>query len=184
MIEETAPDTRVARRTAPPRDAGTEQELRAALRGLHRLLNAMDLNETAGRATRGDAELLAYARRMIVERARRFQFFDGHLFSDPAWDIMLELFVAEIELREVPVTNLCFTSNVPDTTVLRWIKTLCAEGLVVRTKDHVDKRRVLVQLAGPAAKAMRHYLEEQLLSAERMFAAVRRLRAEETVPES
>ncbi len=162
-----------ARRVAPTLTSDRDQELRQALTGLRRLLNAIELEETVGRANRDDAALLAHARRMITERARRLQYFDGHLFADPAWDIMLELFVAEIERREVPVTNLCFTSNVPDTTVLRWIKTLEAEGLVVRAKDHVDKRRVLVQLAPSARDAMRHYVEEQLCSAERMYAAMR-----------
>ncbi|TVV72679.1 MarR family winged helix-turn-helix transcriptional regulator [Sphingomonas solaris] len=158
-----------ARRPAP---AGSEQELRVALRGLRRILDTIELDESAARSARGDPELLAFSRRMIAERARRYHFFDGHLFADPAWDIMLDLFVAGIERREVPVTNLCFTSNVPDTTVLRWIKTLGAEGLVVRHKDSVDKRRVLVQLAPPAAEAMRRYVEEQMAAAERMHAAI------------
>lgn len=147
-----------------------EQELHKALKGLRRILNTMELEENAERNGRTDPDMLAFARRMIAERYRRFQFFDGHLFSDPAWDIMLELFVAEIEVREVPVTNLCFTSNVPDTTVLRWIKTLCYEGLVVRHKDKVDKRRVLVQLTRPASDSMRRYMEEQMAAAEKMMA--------------
>lgn len=149
-----------------------EQELRKALKGLRRILNAIELEETVGRQGRADPDMLAFARRMINERYRRFQYFDGHLFSDPAWDIMLELFVAEIEMREVPVTNLCFTSNVPDTTVLRWIKTLCHEELVVRHKDKVDKRRVLVQLTRPAADAMRRYVEEQMAAADRLHASI------------
>jgi DNA-binding MarR family transcriptional regulator len=157
---------------APPSVSGKEQELRKALKGLRRILNAIELEETAGRQGRTDPDMLAFARRMINERYRRFQFFDGHLFSDPAWDIMLELFVAEIEMREVPVTNLCFTSNVPDTTVLRWIKTLCHEELVVRHKDKVDKRRVLVQLTRPAAEAMRRYMEEQMAAADRLHASI------------
>jgi DNA-binding MarR family transcriptional regulator len=151
---------------------GREQELRKALKGLRRILNAIELEDTVSRQGRADPDMLAFARRMISERSRRFQYFDGHLFSDPAWDIMLELFVAEIEMREVPVTNLCFTSNVPDTTVLRWIKSLCHEELVVRHKDKVDKRRVLVQLTRPAADAMRRYIEEQMAAADRLHATM------------
>ena len=171
-----SPGTDIIRNTlggkAPPSVGGKEQELRKALKGLRRILNAIELEETVGRQGRADPDMLAFARRMISERYRRFQYFDGHLFSDPAWDIMLELFVAEIEMREVPVTNLCFTSNVPDTTVLRWIKTLCHEDLVVRHKDKVDKRRVLVQLTRPAAESMRRYIEEQMAAADRMHAAI------------
>ena len=144
-----------------------DQKLTDALKGLRCILNAIELDERSDRSGHNDADLLACARRMIGERYRRFQFFDGHLFSDPAWDIVLELFVAEIEGREVPVTNLCLTSNVPDTTVLRWIKTLCFEGLLVRHKDKVDKRRVLVELTRPAAESMRRYIEEQISAAER-----------------
>ncbi|MET0270978.1 MAG: MarR family transcriptional regulator [Sphingomonas sp.] len=182
MIESAARETPPIRRRAPTAVVGREQELRTALKGLRRLLNAIELDEAAGRTLRGEVDLLACAKRMIAERARRFHFFDGHLFSDPAWDIMLELFVAEIEQREVPVTNLCFTSNVPDTTVLRWIKTLCAEGLVMRARDCHDKRRVLVQLSRPASTAMRHYVEEQISAAERLCAMLHRERAEDPQP--
>ena len=157
---------------APPGVGGKEQELRKALNGLRRILNAIELEEAVSRQGRADPDMLAFTRRMINERYRRFQYFDGHLFSDPAWDIMLELFVAEIEVREVPVTNLCFTSNVPDTTVLRWIKTLCHEELVVRHKDKIDKRRVLVQLTRPASEAMRRYVEEQMAAADRLHASI------------
>lgn len=179
VIEGVTRETKTADRGGNAPAGGREQELRTALRGLRRLLNAMELEDAARRAPRGDVDLLACARRMIAERARRFQFFDGHLFADPAWDIMLELFVAEIERRDMPVTNLCFTSNVPDTTVLRWIKMLCAEELVARTRDSIDKRRVLVRLSRPAFEAMRRYVDEQLGAAERMHAALRRERAEE-----
>ncbi|WP_197276953.1 winged helix DNA-binding protein [Sphingomonas profundi] len=182
MIERTSPHvpngTDIIRSQVPGKpvapDDGREQELRKALKGLRRILNTMELEESADRSGRADPDMLAFARRMIGERYRRFQYFDGHLFSDPAWDIMLELFVAEIEMREVPVTNLCFTSNVPDTTVLRWIKTLCYEGLVVRHKDKVDKRRVLVQLTRSASDSMRRYMEEQMAAADKMHAAAPR----------
>lgn len=153
-------------RSEPARSGGQEEELRVALKGLRRILNVIELDE---RAQPGEnaPDLLAYARQIVSERQRRYQYFDSHLFSDPAWGIMLDLFVAELEMREVPVTNLCLSSNVPDTTVLRWIKTLAFEGLVVRRKDKVDKRRVLVQLSRPAFESMRRYVEEQIRNSAR-----------------
>ncbi len=114
---------------------------------------------------------LEFARRLIAERSSRFKHFDTHLFADPAWDIMLELFVAETENSEVPVTNLCYTSNVPDTTILRWIKLLCDQGLLVRHKDDVDKRRVLVHLSAHAREAMDLYVCEQLVAYAKLCAA-------------
>jgi DNA-binding MarR family transcriptional regulator len=148
-----------------------DEELRKALKGLRRILNGIELEE--GEAEERPAlsseglDLLAFTRRMIAERYRRYQYFSAHLFSDPAWDILLELFIAEIEMRQVPVTNLCFTSNVPDTTVLRWIRLMEQDGLLIRRKDKVDKRRVLVQLNRQAADAMRAYMEEQMRAAEK-----------------
>lgn len=157
-------------RKLPPATTTSDEELRNALKGLRRILNVIELDEAVGGIDHGGSDLLVFAQAMIAERARRYQFFNGHLFSDPAWDILLELFVAELEMREVPVTNLCLTSNVPDTTVLRWIKTLSFEGLVLRRKDKIDKRRVLVQLTRPAYEAMLTYVQEQIGATARLHA--------------
>nr|WP_299597922.1 winged helix DNA-binding protein [Sphingomonas bacterium] len=103
---------------------------------------------------------LATARRMIRERSRRHNFFDAGLFADPAWDMMLDLFVAEAEGRETPVMNLCLSSQVPETTTLRWVKTLEHAGVFIRQKDEHDQRRVLVRLSPSAAKSLAAYLDE------------------------
>jgi len=159
------------RHKEPSRGDGSDQELKVALKGLRRILNLIELDENVVHEEEGGVDALVYARQMIAERYRRYHYFDGQLFSDPAWDIMLELFVAGLEEREVAVTNLCVSSNVPDTTVLRWIRTLSQEGIVTRRKDKVDKRRVLVELTRPAAVAMARYVDEQIRAADRVRAA-------------
>ena len=98
---------------------------------------------------------------MVRERLRRAQFFKPDLFADPAWDMMLDIFIAEAEGRETPVMNLCLSSQVPETTTLRWVKTLEHSGIFVRNKDDHDQRRVLVRLSATAAKAMAAYLEDR-----------------------
>jgi hypothetical protein len=103
---------------------------------------------------------LAAARRMIRARLRRQNYFDAALFADPAWDMMLDLFVAEAEGRETPVMNLCLSSQVPETTTLRWVKTLEHAGVVIRQKDEHDQRRVLVRLSPSAAKSLASYLDD------------------------
>jgi hypothetical protein len=107
------------------------------------------------------AQSVAAARRMIRERLRRGQFFKTALFADPAWDMMLDIFIAEAEGRETPVMNLCLSSQVPETTTLRWVRTLEQAGIFVRQKDEHDQRRVLVRLSPAAAKAMASYLDDQ-----------------------
>jgi len=97
---------------------------------------------------------------MVRERLKRNHHFDAGLFADPAWDMMLDLFIAEAEGRETPVMNLCLSSQVPETTTLRWVKTLEHAGIVIRRKDEHDQRRVLVRLSPEAAKALAAYLDE------------------------
>lgn len=118
----------------------------------------------SARGTRVPADVsarsLAAARRMVRERLRRSHHFDSSLFADPAWDMMLDLFIAEGEGRETPVMNLCLSSQVPETTTLRWVKTLEQAGIVIRQRDEHDQRRVLVRLSPDAARALAAYLEE------------------------
>jgi hypothetical protein len=131
--------------------------------GVTRLRPAGDRG-TLPRAPREPADVsassLATARRMIRERLRRQNFFDTGLFADPAWDMMLDLFVAEAEGRETPVMNLCLSSQVPETTTLRWVKTLEHAGVFIRQKDAHDQRRVLVRLSPTAAKSLAAYLDD------------------------
>src|SRR5690242_2157665 len=68
---------------------------------------------------------------MSVIRARRMRtfFLSSDLFAEPAWDMLLELFHAELSHRRVAVKHLCAAAAVPATTALRWLTTLVDEGL-------------------------------------------------------
>lgn len=68
------------------------------------------------------------------------------LFSDPAWDILLDLLINETENRRVSITSACIASCVPSTTALRWLSTLEEYGLVERVEDKSDARRTFVRL--------------------------------------
>ena len=87
------------------------------------------------------------AEQLLRRRRQREAFLGKHLFADPCWDMLLDLYVSRKKrLRPVSVSSLCIASAVPATTALRWIDTLVQEGLVVRQPDPRDKRRVLVSL--------------------------------------
>lgn len=100
----------------------------------------------------------AFIRAMIRARRMRDQFFDGGLFADPAWDMMLDLMAARLEQQRVAVSSLCIAAAVPPTTALRWIKTLTDAGLLVRVPDPHDARRVFIELSDLAAEGMAAYL--------------------------
>ena len=99
-------------------------------------------------------------RRIIRQRQLRARFFDGDLFGDPAWDMLLDLTAARAEHSRVSVTSLCIASGVPPTTALRWIGQMTEAGLFERVEDDSDRRRAFITLTDRAADAMARYFAE------------------------
>lgn len=99
-------------------------------------------------------------RRIIRQRQLRARFFDGDLFADPAWDMLLDLTAARAEHKRVSVTSLCIASGVPPTTALRWIGQMTEAGLFERVEDDTDRRRAFIALADKAADAMARFFAE------------------------
>jgi len=99
-------------------------------------------------------------RRIIRQRQLRSRFFDGELFADPAWDILLDLTAARAEHARVSVTSLCIASGVPPTTALRWIGQMTEAGLLARSDDERDRRRAFITLTERAANGMACYFAE------------------------
>ena len=97
-------------------------------------------------------------RRTIRARRLRDQFLGVGLFEDPAWDMMLDLFAAELEGVQVSVSSLCIAAAVAPTTALRWIGKLSEAGLLVRNPDPFDRRRAYMALSPRASEGMRGYL--------------------------
>ncbi|MBV1918804.1 MAG: winged helix DNA-binding protein [Sphingomonadaceae bacterium] len=99
-------------------------------------------------------------RRIIRQRQLRARFFDGELFADPAWDMLLDLTSARAEHSRVSVTSLCIASGVPPTTALRWIGQMTEAGLFERVEDDTDRRRAFIALTDKAADGMARYFAE------------------------
>jgi len=112
------------------------------------------------RATRPPLPDPRLVRRIIRQRQLRARFFDGELFADPAWDILLDLTAARVEHNRVSVTSLCIASGVPPTTALRWISQMTEAGLLERVEDETDRRRAFIALTDKASDAMGRYFAE------------------------
>lgn len=100
----------------------------------------------------------AEIRRVIRARRLRAQFFDARLMEDPGWDMLLDLFAAELERTQVSVSSLCIAAAVAPTTALRWISRMADAGLMKRVADTDDRRRAFVALSPAASDAMRAYV--------------------------
>jgi DNA-binding MarR family transcriptional regulator len=104
----------------------------------------------------GSAEIV---RGIIEARNERRRYFSEDLFSDPAWDILLELYALRCDQRRTSVSKLSHGPGVPTTTALRWIDRLQSDGLVEREPDPLDGRRVWIELSDRGARAMQSYLQ-------------------------
>ncbi|WP_267389429.1 MarR family winged helix-turn-helix transcriptional regulator [Sphingomonas sp. GC_Shp_3] len=111
-------------------------------------------------ATTGEAPPVAPREVRAAIRARRLrdQHFDAGLFEDPAWDILLDLFAAQLERAQVSVSSLCIAAAVAPTTALRWIAKMTDAGMLVRVPDPFDRRRAFMELSTGSSDAMRNYL--------------------------
>ena len=99
-------------------------------------------------------------RQIIANRKARSRFFEGDLFADPAWDMLLDLTAAHSEHRRISVTSLCIASGVPATTALRWIRQMVDVGVFDRIADTTDRRRAFIALSESSEQAMARYFAE------------------------
>lgn len=95
----------------------------------------------------------AYARRKF----RRSLFGASKLFNEPAWDILIDIFVHECEGKKVPISALCHASYAPVTTALRRVNDLCEAGHAVRIDDPDDGRRHFVALVPRTSQLLNDY---------------------------
>jgi DNA-binding MarR family transcriptional regulator len=103
--------------------------------------------------------LLERAEKLYRLRRQRGRHFDESLFGEPAWDLLLDLFIQGERGTAVSVSSACVAAAVPTTTALRWITTLMRKGLIDRTTDQDDGRRRLIKLSAQGRKMMAGLLE-------------------------
>lgn len=106
------------------------------------------------------------AREAYAVRRRRSVIFDNdEIFGEPAWDILLDLYIAHVENTPVSVSSACIGSAAPPTTGLRWLGVLADHGLILRRHDPEDQRRVLVCLTDKGLTAMDEYFASTRIAA-------------------
>jgi DNA-binding transcriptional ArsR family regulator len=112
------------------------------------------------------APTVAMARKFYQMRRRRAAYFDPMLFAEPAWDMLLDLYIAEREGRAVAVLSACIGAAAPQTTALRWMRVLEEHGLIRKETDSKDARRIYVRLTEAAIGRMRSLLRESQMIVE------------------
>jgi MoxR-like ATPase len=120
------------------------------------VLGAKRLEPHPRRETALEAAERAYADR----RSRSDEFEDQRIFGEPAWDILLDLFIHQTRHEEVTVKSACVDSRAPETTTMRWLLALDGEGLIRIDHDPKDETRKMVSLTAEGYESMLRYLEK------------------------
>jgi DNA-binding MarR family transcriptional regulator len=107
--------------------------------------------------TRGGSAEAKWVRDLLRARVARSEFFGDRLFADPAWDMLLELYAAELTQQRISISSLGSAPGIPLTTALRWINALEKDGLITRQADPLDGRRFFVALSQKGSQAIRDY---------------------------
>lgn len=112
---------------------------------------------------------LAVARWLYTSRGDRPAGEIDDLFGEPAWDVLLDLYIAHCCGKRTAVSSACLAARVPPTTALRYIKSLCEKGMAERFPDERDRRRLWLQLSPRAIRAMDEYIDRLALELRELF---------------
>jgi len=105
-----------------------------------------------------NGDLTEFARQILAGRKQRDRYFDPMLFSNPAWDILLNLYVADAEGKLVSVLDSCSVSTVPQGVALRWLGYLKQEEMVIEAPDPARPRQTLLRLSEQTRLTVSSYL--------------------------
>ena len=100
---------------------------------------------------------LAQVRTLIEARRVRSDLFSPMLFSDPAWDVLLELYARDLEEQPVNISRLTAAVPVAATTTLRWLDRLEEEALITRRGDDRHAKRIFIALSQYGRSLMDRY---------------------------
>jgi DNA-binding MarR family transcriptional regulator len=115
-----------------------------------------------------EADCIAFLEGQFRIRRLRARHLHGLSLGEPAWDILLDLAVAQYWRRETSVTSLCIAADVPSTTALRWINGMTKAGLIVRRPCLRDGRRSFLAIAPATYQAMLALAADSLRSVEKV----------------
>ncbi|WP_294038761.1 JAB domain-containing protein [Sphingopyxis sp.] len=149
--------------------ASSHQILLPDLKTARGSAGTFDLRSDGGQARTGDfgsaderlSLALVNARRAIRRRILRDQLLDAPgLFGEPAWDMLLEVFVHQAEGRPISTSSLCIASGLSMTAALRVLPRMEEAGLVQREPDPADGRRNFILLAPAILQRLVAFFEE------------------------
>lgn len=103
-------------------------------------------------------DLLARAKLILSSRRLRSRHFNPAIFGEPAWDILLVLYITDVSGGRQTLGKLADWINTPPTSVLRWVSYLEKERFLERQPHPNDRRVTFLRLLQRGREAMNDYL--------------------------
>jgi DNA-binding MarR family transcriptional regulator len=100
-----------------------------------------------------------FARQIYDKRQKRIARFGSQMFGEPAWEMLLILYLEEGGERQSQ-TRLADLSGAARSTAMRWIDYLVRKGLAHREDHPTDKRRNFIALSDKGRQLLELYLSE------------------------
>ena len=101
------------------------------------------------------------ADRLYAERRRRDALFPPDLFGEPAWDLLLAMFVAREKGQPMILCRAYKAAGVSDTTGRRLLDRLEEEGLITRRRAPRSRKMRIVELTESAVARLVDYLARE-----------------------
>ena len=125
---------------------------------LTRFADRSDPGETQDVADLAPSAKVRTALRLYQERRARDTLVGAALFGEPTWDMLLDLYARQQLGRPTSITDACLAAAAPQSTALRHLKRMLAEGLLVREIDSADARRSWIRLSAPLLTRLDAYI--------------------------
>ena len=120
------------------------------LESVQRLLTSLADVGSGGLEADGEAmqlRLVNIARTSLSVRRRRSDYLHRAMLGEPAYDMLLGLYVAEAEGESLTAARLADRAGVAPSSALRWIDYLAAKELIVREPHPSRKRASVLKLS-------------------------------------
>jgi DNA-binding MarR family transcriptional regulator len=124
-----------------------------------RLLELLLGEEPAGESAK-ELDLLRLAEAILEDRRRRAEIFNPAMFGEPAWELLLTLFVMDRGGPRLTIGRLAQYARTKLTTALRWLDYLEDQNLIKREQHPNDARTAFIELTDKARDTIRLYLSE------------------------
>ena len=138
----------------------SSQKIAAALVIVRQAMARIDaLSDGVGPGAAGTS-LRAVAERLYLERRKRDEHFPSGLFGEPAWDLLLALFIAREEGRQLNLEQAYRAAGVGRGAGRALIGRMEAAGLVARNPSGTGRRQLSPCLTKQAVERLSHYLTD------------------------